>query len=108
MGFSDALDGFIARQFKCESILGSYLDAIADKAMVNISFCCLCFIHILPYYLILLVLLRDICIFLGILRHDKYLKTHKIKPIFISKLNTHTAKPVPIIPKMFINRKFVK
>ena len=51
MGFSDALDGFIARQFKCESILGSYLDAIADKAMVNISFCCLCFIHILPYYL---------------------------------------------------------
>ena len=30
MGLSDALDGFIARQFKCESNLGSYLD-IADK-----------------------------------------------------------------------------
>ena len=69
MGFSDALDGFVARQFKCESILGSYLDAIADKAMVNISFCCLCFIHILPYYLILLVFVQEY-----IYKHCNFLK----------------------------------
>lgn len=103
MGFSDALDGFIARQFKCESILGSYLDAIADKVMINISFCCLCFIYILPYYLFFLVLLRDICIFLGILRQDKFLKTHKIKPIFISKLNTFLQILLVIVCLLFLN-----
>ena len=103
MGFSDALDGFIARQFKCESILGSYLDAIADKVMINISFCSLCFIHILPYYLFILVLLRDICIFLGILRQDNYLKAHKIKPIFISKLNTFLQILLVITCLLFLN-----
>jgi len=38
MGISDALDGIIARYLKCESIIGSYLDAIADKIMINTSF----------------------------------------------------------------------
>ena len=103
MGFSDALDGFIARQFKCESILGSYLDAIADKVMINISFCCLCFLYILPYYLFFLVLLRDICIFLGIIRQDKYLKIQKIKPIFISKLNTFLQILLVIACLLFLN-----
>ena len=38
MGISDALDGMIARHLKSESSLGAYLDAIADKIMIIVSF----------------------------------------------------------------------
>ena len=33
-GLSDALDGFIAKQFNQSTILGSYLDPIADKTLI--------------------------------------------------------------------------
>ena len=36
-GVSDAVDGFIARRFDLRSELGSYLDPLADKALVNLD-----------------------------------------------------------------------
>jgi cardiolipin synthase len=41
MGFTDALDGALARYLN-ESIFGAYLDAVADKLMINTAFFILC------------------------------------------------------------------
>ena len=37
-GFSDGMDGFIARRFKQESELGTILDPIADKLLMTTAF----------------------------------------------------------------------
>ena len=58
MGVSDALDGILARYLKCETLFGAYLDAIADKIMINISFCLLCMMNILPTYIFIIVLAK--------------------------------------------------
>lgn len=40
-GVSDAIDGFVARKFHCESNLGKILDPIADKFTYATAFFCL-------------------------------------------------------------------
>ena len=35
-GISDALDGWIAKQFSLQSRLGSILDPVADKVLINL------------------------------------------------------------------------
>lgn len=34
VGLSDWLDGYVAKRYKQESVLGSYLDPLADKAVI--------------------------------------------------------------------------
>mgnify|MGYP001164082869 CR=1 FL=1 len=103
MGISDALDGLIARNLKCESVFGSYLDAIADKIMINTSFYFLCIIYVLPYYLFLIVLLRDLVIFAGILSKNSFTNNEIIKPIFLSKMNTFLQIILVLICLLFLN-----
>ena len=57
---SDFLDGFIARSLKVESELGSYLDAIADKAFVISIYILIGTANLLPVFIIILVISRDI------------------------------------------------
>ncbi len=67
-GLTDALDGFIARKFNQETILGKVLDPIADKSLLISSFI---FIHNseldikFPYWFVVIVISRDIFILLG-------------------------------------------
>ncbi len=37
-GITDGLDGFFARILKQKSVLGSYLDPLADKTLISSSF----------------------------------------------------------------------
>lgn len=63
-GFTDLLDGFWARHFGQESRLGRYLDPVADKLLMAVSFIALAAIGLLPAWLTILVVSRDL--FLGI------------------------------------------
>ena len=62
IAISDFLDGFIARSLKAESELGSYLDAIADKAFVISIYILIGTANLLPVFIIILVISRDIII----------------------------------------------
>jgi hypothetical protein len=58
-GLSDALDGFLARVLHQQTVLGAYLDPIADKALLASSFVTLSILHIIPSWLAVIVISRD-------------------------------------------------
>ena len=64
-GVSDAVDGFIAKHFHTESVFGSYLDPLADKALLMSVYIALGHEGYLPMWLVILVVFRDILIIGG-------------------------------------------
>jgi cardiolipin synthase len=59
---SDALDGLLARRLNQKTALGAYLDPIADKLLLSSSFLLLAFKGLMPWWLTILVLSRDVLI----------------------------------------------
>jgi cardiolipin synthase (CMP-forming) len=63
-GLSDALDGFLARWLKQSSMLGHYLDPVADKLLLSTLFLVLMHKNLIPVTVTVLVLGRDVGIIL--------------------------------------------
>lgn len=87
-GITDALDGFFARVLEQKSVLGSYLDPLADKALIASSFITLSIIGDMPAWLTVIVISRDFIILLGILVLTLLSVTFEVRPTGISKLTT--------------------
>ncbi len=87
-GISDGLDGLIARYFNQTSVLGAYLDPIADKLLLTSSYATLAIIKIIPGWVAVLVISRDILIFLGIAIMTIIKADIEIRPRIISKCTT--------------------
>jgi cardiolipin synthase (CMP-forming) len=87
-GFSDALDGWIAKRWQCRTPLGALLDPAADKALIVVVYLSLWHGAHLPGLLVFLVLLRDFLIVLGYLVIQLKGAQEGVGPIFISKVNT--------------------
>jgi len=90
-GATDALDGWIAKQFSFQSRLGSILDPMADKILLTCSFIALYWVGIMPLWLLMIIFVRDVIIvagalgyFLGEMSGDSGL----LEPSLISKFNT--------------------
>jgi len=84
---SDALDGFLARRLNQVTTLGVILDPIADKALINSGFILLSYVdRIIPVWLTILVLSRDILILVGGWLLTVFGKMNKIKPTLVGKL----------------------
>ena len=87
-GLSDALDGFIAKQFNQSTILGSYLDPIADKTLIVSSILALGYMGAIPSWLIILIVSRDLAILGAVIISWLVERSLKIEPIISSKINT--------------------
>lgn len=88
-GFTDALDGWLARHYHWQTPFGSFLDPMADKFIVVVSFVLLAIAHQLPWWLVILVFLRDATIAVGILFWSIFIQEKLIfSPTFLSKVNT--------------------
>jgi cardiolipin synthase len=87
-GFSDALDGFLAKQFDWTSRLGALLDPLADKALLVTCFAVLVWIKLLPLWLLVLVVARDVVIVAGAVLYNFRIQRLEAEPTIISKLNT--------------------
>ena len=59
---SDLLDGFLARRMGAKTNLGSYLDPLADKVMLASSYIVLSLQRIIPLWLVVVVIVRDLVI----------------------------------------------
>jgi cardiolipin synthase len=65
-GFTDLIDGTVARLLKQPSEKGALLDPLADKFLVQSCFVCLFATGIIPWWFFLLALARDLMIVGGI------------------------------------------
>ena len=86
-GISDAVDGWLARRYGGNA-LGAILDPVADKALLVTMYVTLASVNVLPDWLAILVVFRDVVIvggviLLGVLGHKV-----SIRPLYVSKLNT--------------------
>ena len=87
-GFTDALDGFLAKQFHWESRLGSILDPLADKLLLVSSFLALAWIELIPLWLVVVVIARDLLIIIGgVVFHYMFVQFN-MAPSRVSKANT--------------------
>jgi len=87
-GVTDALDGFIARVFSQQTVLGAYLDPIADKLLLVTSYIVLAIIGIIPPWLAVLVISRDIFILIGVAVLFLNHKSFEIRPTLLGKVST--------------------
>ena len=87
-GLSDAVDGFIARRFDARTLIGEYLDPLADKALLVSVFVVLGYMAQLPAWLVMLVVFRDLLIVGGALLVHTLTGRLKMQPLMISKINT--------------------
>ena len=85
---SDAVDGFIAKRFDQVTVLGGYLDPIADKTLLVGVYLALGLSGALPSWIVILVVFRDFAIIVGWLLIMALSGPRRITPILLSKINT--------------------
>lgn len=64
-GLTDAIDGTLARKLNQSTRLGAFLDPLADKLLLISGFICLSVLHLVPSWLVILVVSRDAMLLVG-------------------------------------------
>ena len=85
---SDAVDGFLAKRFGLKTVLGAYLDPIADKVLLVGVFVTFGLQGQLVTWLVILVVFRDLLIIGGLMLLQLIGQDVKMQPAWSSKLNT--------------------
>jgi cardiolipin synthase len=87
-GLSDGLDGYLAKHNDWQSRLGSILDPLADKLLLVSSILALGWLSLIPLWLVIAVVARDIVIICGALAYHFLVGRYEMEPTWISKINT--------------------
>ena len=87
-GLSDAVDGWLARRNGGGNSVGALLDPVADKALLVTMYVTLAAVKVLPDWLAILVVFRDVVIVGGVVVLSLLGHSVLIRPLYISKLNT--------------------
>jgi len=85
---SDGLDGFLARALGQKTDLGTYLDPIADKLLLSSAYVSLAVLGVLPSWLTVIVISRDVIILGGATMLHLIHGPFPIRPLPISKVTT--------------------
>ncbi len=86
--FTDALDGFIARQMQWQSQLGKILDPVADKLLISGAIFVLWITQLIPFYVFLVLISRDVIILLGASVHMTIIDLNPPSPNIYGKATT--------------------
>ncbi|KAI0431521.1 CDP-alcohol phosphatidyltransferase-domain-containing protein [Xylaria sp. FL1042] len=102
-GVSDLLDGWIARRWKLQTVVGSVVDPMADKLLMTVLTICLAMQGSLPVWLATIILGRDVGLGVSAIYYrwislpppktftrywDFSLPSAEVRPTTISKYNT--------------------
>ena len=87
-GISDGLDGFIARYFNQKTLIGAYLDPLADKILITSSFVSMATLEMIPGWITVIVISRDVLILTGIIILYMWDVPIEVNPSFVSKCTT--------------------
>ena len=87
-GLSDAVDGLLAKHYRVTSLVGSFLDPLADKALLMGVYVALGSLDHISLWLVILIVFRDLLIIGGALLFQTLTHSLKMEPLFVSKVNT--------------------
>ena len=87
-GFSDGVDGYLAKRFDWHTRLGALLDPVADKLLIAGTFITLAYTQDIPLWLAAVVILRDVVIVVGATAYNFLVRPVEGEPTRVSKLNT--------------------
>jgi cardiolipin synthase len=87
-GITDGLDGLIARLYLQKTRLGAFLDPLADKLLLASTYVILAVKNLVPSWLTVIVLSRDVLIVLGVFVLFMQDLPFEIKPTIASKVTT--------------------
>jgi cardiolipin synthase len=87
-GLTDWLDGYAARRLGATGKLGAVLDPLADKVLLVVLFVVLTVVGLIPEWLLVLVLARDVVIVLGALALRLWRGRRKFMPTLLGKIST--------------------
>ncbi len=85
---TDGLDGLIARLANQRTLLGTYLDPLADKLFLVASFITLSITGVVPVWMSVTIVSRDIILVLGTILMDMIEMKVNITPTFAGKVST--------------------
>ncbi|SCA57633.1 putative phosphatidylglycerophosphate synthase [Candidatus Terasakiella magnetica] len=87
-GISDGVDGYLAKILKARTQIGAFLDPIADKLLLVSVFVVLGVQELIPLWLVIMVVFRDMAIVIGAALIELLTRDLKMSPNFSSKVNT--------------------
>jgi len=87
-GLSDGLDGFLAKHYGWQTRLGGILDPLADKVLLVACFLVLGALSLVPVWLVVAVVFRDLLIVVGAVLYNYRVEVVEAAPIPVSKLST--------------------
>ncbi|CAB9498672.1 Probable cardiolipin synthase (CMP-forming) [Seminavis robusta] len=97
---SDYVDGYLAKNYGMSTVLGAFLDPMADKVFINVLAGSLWYTGVLPTPLVALWLARDLALIVGCASYVRYHSENsahafdpsvtplKVNPTLLSKANT--------------------
>ena len=85
---TDALDGFLARLMNWQTFLGTILDPVADKMLLSGTIFIFWINELIPFYIFIIFICRDIAILLGAVIQMSLIETGTPLPNFLGKLTT--------------------
>lgn len=86
-GVTDGLDGFFARRLNAFSRFGAALDPIADKVLITISFLGFAHVGLIPWYVAITVIARDLIIVGGAACYHWFIGSFEFGATRLSKAN---------------------
>jgi len=87
-GLTDWLDGYTARRLGITGNFGAVLDPLADKVMLVVLFLVLGVLKLIPIWMLILTVVRDLVIVTGALLLRIYRNVRKFKPEISGKIST--------------------
>src|SRR3712207_6101069 len=87
-GVSAGIDGYIARRFDMRSEFGAIIDPLADKALLVSIYVTLAVVGVLPDWLTVVVVSRDVIMVMAIMVSWLMDRRMEIRPMLVGKANT--------------------
>lgn len=100
-GITDALDGLLARLYGWTSRFGAIADPLADKLLLMSSFVALYSLGLIPVWLMIAIVGRDLWILLGVISYRCLIGHLEVAPSGISKINTFLQ--ILLVPMLLLN-----
>ncbi|KAI1628799.1 phosphatidyl synthase [Exophiala viscosa] len=124
-GVTDLVDGYLARRFNSQTVVGTVIDPMADKALMTIAVVTLTINGTLPIWLAVIILGRDVALAISAIYFrwislpppktmarywDFSLPSAEVHPTEISKINTFlqllligNAMLLPVLPEALVH-----